>query len=258
MGELNGEQNREIQLASNLIRATKTGVALTGAGISTPSGIPDFRSEGSGLWTHYDPMEVASLSVFRHHPEKFFDWMRPLARRIAEARPNPAHVALARLEAAGYIRTVITQNIDGLHQRAGSHHVYEVHGTFQTLTCVGCFQKFPAHGYIEPYLEEGVIPRCPHCLQVLKPDVILFEEQLPNHAWLSAQQACRQCDLILVVGSSLEVTPVANLPYEAVQNDATLIMINQSPTYLDPRAAVVLRGDVAQLIPRLAQVVIDA
>jgi NAD-dependent deacetylase len=233
------------------------GVVLTGAGVSTPSGIPDFRTEGSGLWTHYDPMEVASLTLFRHQPEKFFDWMRPLARQIMEARPNPAHLALARLEEAGYIRAVITQNIDGLHQRAGSRQVYEVHGTFQSLTCIGCYQKFAAQGYIEPYLEEGVIPRCPHCLQVLKPDVILFEEQLPIHAWLSAQQACRQCDLILVAGSSLEVTPVANLPYEAVQNDAKLIMINQTPTYLDMRAAVLLRGDVAEVIPRLAREVID-
>jgi NAD-dependent deacetylase len=257
MGEHNGDLRRDIELASKLIRATKMGVVLTGAGVSTPSGIPDFRTEGSGLWTHYDPMEVASLTLFRHQPEKFFDWMRPLARQIMEARPNPAHLALARLEEAGYIRAVITQNIDGLHQRAGSRQVYEVHGTFQSLTCIGCYQKFAAQGYIEPYLEEGVIPRCPHCLQVLKPDVILFEEQLPIHAWLSAQQACRQCDLILVAGSSLEVTPVANLPYEAVQNDAKLIMINQAPTYLDMRAAVLLRGDVAEVIPRLAREVID-
>jgi NAD-dependent deacetylase len=257
MGEHNGDLIEKVLIAANLIRATRNGVALTGAGFSTPSGIPDFRSEGSGLWTHYDPMEVASLTSFRHQPERFFDWMRPLARTMSLAQPNPAHVALARLEEAGFIRAVITQNIDGLHQRAGSRCVFEVHGTFQSLSCIGCFQQYAATGYIEPYIEDGVIPRCPHCGEVLKPDVILFEEQLPIHTWLSAQQACRQCELILVAGSSLEVTPAADLPFEAIKNDAKLIIINQSPTYLDVRSAVLLRGDVAEILPRLVKQVLD-
>jgi NAD-dependent deacetylase len=256
MGERLGEQQAEILLACELIRATNRGVVLTGAGISTPSGIPDFRSAGSGLWSRYNPMEVASLSAFRYKPENFFDWMRPLARQMAHAQPNPAHIALAHLEQAGFIRAVITQNIDGLHQRAGSREVFEVHGTFQTLTCIGCYRQYPAGGYIEPYIDKGLIPRCPKCEQVLKPDVILFEEQLPYRTWTLAQQACHQCDLIIVAGSSLEVTPVANLPYEAVQNDAKLIIINQTPTYLDSRANVLLRGNVAEVIPRITRGVI--
>jgi NAD-dependent deacetylase len=244
-----GEQNRELRFAAELIRATKKGVVLTGAGVSTPSGIPDFRSAGSGLWSQYDPMEVASLTAFRLKPERFFEWMRPLARQIIQAQPNPAHIALAQLEQAGYIQAVITQNIDGLHQRAGSRQVYEVHGTFQTLTCIGCYRQFPAEGFLEPYIEEGVIPRCPKCSKVLKPDVILFEEQLPFRTWMRAQEACRRCDLILVAGSSLEVSPAANLPFEAVRNGARLIIVNQTPTYLDPRAEVLLRGDVAETLP---------
>jgi NAD-dependent deacetylase len=257
MGIQNGDQDREIRIASELIRATRKGVALTGAGISTPSGIPDFRSSGSGLWTRYDPMEVASLTAFRYKPENFYEWLRPLARQMAQAQPNPAHIALARLEQAGHILNVITQNIDGLHQRAGSQEVYEVHGTFQSLTCTGCYRHFSAKGYIEPYIEAGLIPRCPKCSQVLKPDVILFEEQLPVRTWMRAQQAIRQCELILVAGSSLEVSPVSNLPFEAVENNAKLIIINQSPTYLDLRASVVLRGDVAEIIPLITKGVID-
>jgi NAD-dependent deacetylase len=257
MGERIGDWHREILLASELIRATRYRVVLTGAGISTPSGIPDFRSEGSGLWTQYDPLEVASLTGFRHNPERFFDWMRPLTRKIAHAQPNPAHIALASLEQAGWIQAVITQNIDGLHQRAGSRLIYEVHGTCQSLTCISCYQQFNAEAYLEPYIEEGAIPHCPHCQHVLKPDVILFEEQLPVRTWLLAQDACRKCDLILVAGSSLEVFPVANLPYDAVQNDAKLIIINQTPTFLDPRAAVLLRGDVSVVLPQLVREVID-
>ena len=256
MGELSDELYRDIQNAAYLIRSQKKGVALTGAGISTPSGIPDFRSAGSGLWERYNPLEVASLSAFRYHPEKFYAWMRDLALEMSHTQPNPAHIALAELEETGCIQTVITQNIDGLHQRAGSKHVLEVHGSMQTLTCIGCYHQHPSSGFIGPYLETGEIPRCPDCRHILKLDVVLFEEQLPIRTWLSAQEACRNCDLILVTGSSLEVMPVAGLPMQALEHGARLILINQSTTYLDVRADVVLRGDVAEILPQIAEEVI--
>ncbi len=251
------EIRQAIRIAADLIRSAGNGIVLTGAGISTPSGIPDFRTPGSGLWSRYNPMEVASLSAFRYQPEKFFAWFHPMAKNIAQALPNPAHHALAILEKAGYLHTIITQNIDGLHQRAGSKQVLEVHGTLESLTCIGCFQKYPSESFITRYIEHCEMPTCSDCGQILKPDVILFEEQLPKQTWLKARRACHNCEIILVAGSSLEVTPVATLPQEALENDARLIIINQSPTYLDPRAEVLLRGDVADILPLISQEVID-
>lgn len=249
------ESERDIRRAADLLKACKYGVVLTGAGISTPSGIPDFRSSGSGLWTRFDPFEVASLSAFRHHPERFFEWMRTLAQKIAEATPNSAHTALVQLEASGVIQTIITQNIDGLHQRAGSQYVLEVHGSLRTLTCSGCFRRFDANGFIQPYLAYGTIPHCPECNRILKPDVILMEEQLPLQTWTKAQEACRSSDLILVAGSSLEVMPVAGLPMQAIQNGAKLIIVNHTKTYLDLRADVIFRQDVADILPRISAAV---
>lgn len=240
-----------------LMRHSRHIIILTGAGYSTPSGIPDFRSSGSGLWTKYLPMEVASLSTFRYNPELFFNWLHPLASHMLLAKPNQAHLALARLEAAGIIKTVITQNIDGLHHRAGSKNVLEVHGTFNTLTCVGCFKRFAASQVIEPYLATCAIPRCPQCGAILKPDIILFEEQLPMQTWRAAEKACSACDLILVAGTSLEVMPSARLPVDALSHGARLALINQSETYIDERADIILRGNVADIVPLIAKEVLS-
>jgi NAD-dependent deacetylase len=255
--KLSREIRRAIKNASALIRSAKKGVVLTGAGISTPSGIPDFRTPGEGLWSKFNPMEVASLSAFRYQPEKFLDWFHPLAIKIFHALPNPAHQALADMESAGYLQAIITQNIDGLHQQAGSNYVLEVHGTLQTLSCIGCFTNFPSDSFISPYIERQEIPRCTECGQILKPDIILFEEQLPKQTWLEALEACRNCQFFLVAGSSLEVTPVATLPLEALNNSAKLILINHLPTYLDVRADVLLRGDVADILPQITREVLD-
>lgn len=201
-------------------------------------------------------MEVASLLAFRHHPEKFYQWLQPLVRNMFEALPNPAHFALSQLEEAGYISAIITQNIDGLHQRAGSKTVHEVHGTLQTLTCVSCYRQYPSREFLGPYLAEGGAPICPDCHGVLKPDAILIGEQLPHATWQAALKATRRCEVLLVIGSSLEVVPVASLPAIAVDSGAKLIVVNHTPTYIDERAEVVLDCDVVEALPLIADEVL--
>lgn len=242
-----------IEDAAELFRKAKRVVALTGAGVSTPSGIPDFRSEGTGLWSHDEPLEVASLSTFRTYPERFFHWFRPLAGQIFNAEPNAAHKALAEMEGLNREITIVTQNIDLLHQKAGSRHVVEMHGSLQTMTCTECFKKFDTRLFIDDFIVKGEIPKCPICNGILKPDVILFGEQLPQTAWFDAQRAARQCDLMLVAGSSLEVLPVAGLPMQALDRGAHLIIVNNTPTYLNVRADVVLMQDVSTILPEIAK-----
>ncbi len=246
-------QTPEFQAALQLLRRAEHMVVLTGAGYSTPSGIPDFRSPQSGLWERYNPAEVASLYGFRLHPERFYDWMRPLARLLLEAEPNAAHYALAQLEARGKLSSVITQNIDMLHTRAGSQTVYELHGHLREMTCIHCFASYPAETYITHFLENGALPRCEKCGHVLKPDVILFGEQLPAHTLAAARREARQCDVMLVAGSSLEVYPAAELPAMAQHFGATVILVNLTPTAFDPQADVVLHADIAEVIPQLVE-----
>lgn len=246
----------ETQLAARMMRDARCPVALTGAGISTLSGIPDFRSAGSGLWDTCEAMAVASLTSFRHDPARFFEWVRPLAACMLNARPNAAHRALAVLEQAGRIRAVITQNVDGLHRQAGSQEVIELHGTFREATCTGCFTVVSTEGLLEHWIACGGTPRCPLCGRVVKPNVILFGEQLPHAALQRAGEWVRACDLFLVVGSSLEVNPAAGLPYQALCSGAELIIINHQPTYLDCRAALVFHQEAAEVLAALADEVL--
>jgi len=246
-----------IDYIADLLRKSKRAVVLTGAGISTPSGIPDFRSEGTGLWSRDEPMEVASLSTFRTEPERFFVWFRPLASLIFNADPNPAHIGLAKLEQAGRIHSIITQNIDNLHQKAGSQNVIEMHGTLRTLSCTQCFQKEQSVKYIKAFVEQGELPYCPNCGGILKPDAILFGEQLPQKAWFEAQRNSRECDLMLVAGSSLEVLPVAGLPMQAIDRGAHLVILNNETTYLNVRADVVIQEELAAIIPVITEQVLN-
>ncbi|MGB7876252.1 MAG: NAD-dependent deacylase [Anaerolineales bacterium] len=257
MTSFSSQTKTNIEYTAELLRNAKYAVVLTGAGISTPSGIPDFRSEGTGLWSRDEPMEVASLSTFRTDPERFFVWFRPLAGNIFNAKPNPAHVALAQLEEAGRVRSIVTQNIDILHHKAGSKNVIEMHGTLRTLSCTQCFQQAEAEQYLEAFVKEGELPRCPECNGLMKPDVILFGEQLPQRAWYDAQSECRKCDLILVAGSSLEVLPVAGLPMQAIDRGSHLVILNNATTYLNVRADVVIQEDVATILPTIAEQVIN-
>lgn len=258
MTKASAQTVKTIHLAADLIKKSHRTVSLTGAGVSTPSGIPDFRSPRLGLWNRYEPMEVASLTAFRHNPEKFFKWFQPLAIQMLAARPNPAHKALADLQNSGYISAIITQNIDGLHTRAGAINVLEVHGSMDTMTCTNCYHQFPSSMYIDEYITHCTIPTCQLCGSILKPDVILYDEQLLAKTWHKAEEAARQCDLILVAGTSLEVMPSAGLPMRAVEHGAHLIIINNAETFLDVRADVVIHADVAEILPEIADEVIRA
>lgn len=247
-----------INQAIDLIKASQRVVALTGAGISTPSGIPDFRSPDSGLWEQTeDMMEVASIYAFRHHPQAFYDWLRPLLRVILEARPNPAHVALAQLEAANRLQALITQNIDLLHDKAGSRSVFEVHGHLGEVVCPACHYILPAGPILDEFMATNKLPRCRRCHHVMKPNVILFGELLPMQVMKAAQMHTRTCDLMLVVGSSLEVAPAGDLPALAKAHGARLVIVNYGETHLDDQADVLIRADVASVLPRLAAPFVD-
>lgn len=247
----------DLDRAAEKIKAANAAVALTGAGISTPSGIPDFRSARSGLWRKHDPMEVASLTSFRYHPERFFDWVRPLANDILRAEPNAAHLALARLEMAGMLAGVVTQNIDDLHRRAGSQTIHELHGHLREATCVRCYRRHPNTEHLRKFAMSGEIPRCPECGGILKPEVVLFGEQLPYFVVENARTLIDAADLILVIGSSLEVTPASIFPVQAVNRGANLIIINRTPTYLDDRADLIFRQDVSRVLPQIVDRVFD-
>ncbi len=241
-----------VATAASLLRSARHAVALTGAGISTPSGIPDFRSHNTGLWEHDDPMQVASLTAFRTRPQVFFNWLRPLAKSMWTAQPNPAHVALAELERAGYLKALITQNIDGLHQRAGSRTVIEVHGSMNTFTCPQCHCTYSGPDLYPVFIDRQEIPHCAHCESILKPDIVMFEEMLPRQAWHAASEHSLQADLMLVVGSALTVTPASLLPTYTLRQGGRLIINTFSPTGLDDRADLLLPYDVAEILPLIA------
>lgn len=252
------EKNTLVQQASRLIREAEYCVALTGAGISTASGIPDFRSPGSGIWTKYSPMEVASLSAFRYHPDRFYDWIRPYVKRLYQAQPNPAHLALARLEERGFLNSVITQNFDALHQKAGSSMVIEVHGTYRSLTCLGCYRQIQAtKQFFADFLNSEDNPHCSHCGNLLKPDIILYEEQLPSQTWRSAKKEISRSDVLLILGSTLTVTPVCDLPLATLNNGGKLIILNRTSSHLDHLAAVFIQGELEELLPFIAEKVLD-
>jgi NAD-dependent deacetylase len=246
----------QIQAAAALIRRASRVVALTGAGISTPSGIPDFRSPNSGLWNHTNPMDVASIMAFRQRPIDFYDWVRPLARKVKEAKPNPAHYALADLEAAGKLRAIITQNIDGLHQAANSKKVLEVHGHNREMTCLSCYTVKEAEPIFEQFLLDGEVPYC-ECGGVLKPNVILFGEQLPVQTLHQAKAAVAEADLLIIAGSSLEVAPISDLPGYALEQNTPIIIINDQDTYIDPEADLVIHHELTEALPKIVQLALN-
>jgi NAD-dependent deacetylase len=233
---------RAAELAS-LIREADSVVALTGAGISVPSGIPDFRTPGKGLWEKVDPMEVAHIDAFHRDTRRFWSFYRPRFADLDEKLPNAAHEALAELEARGQLEAIVTQNIDRLHAKAGSERVIEVHGSIATSSCTTCRTSYPLESVGELFDEDGVAT-CACCMGKVKPDVVLFGELLPEPAIADAQVLCAGADLLLCVGSSLEVHPVAGLPELTLAAGGRIAIVTQGPTPYDDAAELKLDGDV--------------
>lgn len=228
-------------------------VALTGAGVSTASGIPDFRGD-DGLWEEFDPAEF-HYSRFRSDPAGFWELRTEMHEAVygdVDLEPNVAHEALARLETEGPLETLITQNVDGLHAAAGSDSVVELHGNADRVACEGCGERLPADPVNERVAAGGVPPTCDSCDGLLKPDVVLFGEQLPTGALHAARQAARDASVFLAIGSSLTVEPAASLPRTAHRNGATLAVINHDSTPVSGMAEYDLRADVTEALPALA------
>jgi NAD-dependent deacetylase len=235
-----------------LVRRSSSTVALTGAGISVPSGIPDFRTPGTGLWENVDPMEVAHIEVFKRDPARFWSYYRPRFHSLADKQPNGAHEALAELEGRGLLKGVITQNIDRLHAAAGSRNVVEVHGSIETSSCRRCPASYGIEEVEALFGEDGVAV-CTACGSAVKPDVVLFGELLPESAMARAQQLAEGAELMLCIGSSLAVYPVAGLPQLTLENGGEIAIVTKGPTPYDGEAALKLEGEVdAELAALLA------
>jgi NAD-dependent deacetylase len=237
-----------IEELAGLIDSSERVVALTGAGISVPSGIPDFRTPGEGLWSKVDPMKVATIDAFHRDTKGFWEFYRPRFEMLGDKQPNPAHLALTELERAGRLTAVITQNIDRLHRRAGTSELIEVHGSIETSSCTTCGARWPLEE-VEELFEEDGIATCTGCMGKVKPDVVLFGEMLPVAAIERARELAEAADLMLCVGSSLEVFPVAGLPELTLAAGGDIAILTQSATPYDDEAAVRLRGDVAEELP---------
>jgi NAD-dependent deacetylase len=240
-----------VERLAELVRERGPAVVLTGAGISTESGIPDFRSP-SGLWARFDPMDYGSIQSFRENPSRVWEFYAPRFSMLAEAKPNPGHLALAELERLGHVRAVVTQNIDLLHERAGSRDVVEVHGSIRTATCPGCARAYPL-AEVLVLMGGSPAPACEDCASILKPDVVFFGELLPAAAMERATGLAAAAGLLLVVGSALEVYPVAGLPLDTLRDGGALAIVNRGPTAMDSRATLKLDGSAGEILPQVAE-----
>ncbi len=231
------------QLAQ-LLQQAERAVVLTGAGISVPSGIPDFRTPGTGLWENVDPMEVAHVDAWRADPDRFWRFYGQRFASLVDKRPNRAHEVLVELERRGLVRGVITQNVDRLHRVAGTRQLVEVHGSIEWSRCPICGGRVELERVVELLADVDGAPECVACVTPLKPEVVLFGELLPEAALTRAHELAREADLMLCVGSSLEVHPVAGLPAITRGAGGQLALVTQGPTPYDGQAAVKLDGDV--------------
>ncbi len=234
----------DVERLAEIVGAARTVVALTGAGISVPSGIPDFRTPGIGLWENVDPMEVAHIDAWRADPERFWRFYGHRFGVLEGKEPNAAHHALVELERRGRLAAVVTQNIDRLHRKAGTRELVEVHGTIATSSCLADGERYPlAEVRRRLDADPAGVPRC-DCGRPLKPDVVLFGEWLPEAALDRAFALAAEADLLLCIGSSLEVHPIAGLPSITREAGGAVAVVTQGPTPWDDRAVVRLGGDV--------------
>ncbi|WP_202711345.1 SIR2 family NAD-dependent protein deacylase [Sporosalibacterium faouarense] len=238
--------DNEIKAACKMINTSKDTLILTGAGISTESGIPDFRSPNTGLWEKIDPMEALSTSVLLNNPRKFYEEGFKLLTDMKDVKPNKGHIALAEMEEMGFIKGIITQNIDNLHQKAGSKIIYEVHGDTRSGRCTSCNNQVELNNLVEQVKREVIPPKCNRCGGILRPNVVMFGDQLPkdfNIAWDLVQN----CELLIVVGSSLSVAPVSYLPQMA----SRLIIINLGSTPFDRQADIVIKERAGDALDKI-------
>ena len=221
-----GPPDRIFREAAETLKARRNAVALTGAGISVESGIPAFRGT-QGMWEKYDPMEYATIGAFLRDPEKVWEMLSEMVDLLSRAAPNSAHLGLAELERIGVLRSVITQNVDGLHQAAGSRKVIEYHGNAEELVCLSCWNRYPSHEKVR----EGIPPRCA-CGKILKPNLVLFGEPIPWAAQEDAETEAESCGVLLVIGTSAQVTPACNIPLLSKKKGAVIVEINPEETPL--------------------------
>lgn len=248
---MNTIDQEQVKKVGELLKSSRYTVCLTGAGVSTASGIPDFRTPGKGLWSKVNPIEVTSIQAFRDNPSRFYKFYRPRIEELQRVSPNPAHKALAKLEDAGYLQFLITQNIDNLHQRAGSKHIMEIHGNLNQAICIRCGERISSQELIKRIDEnKNGIPYC-QCGGVLKPDVVLFGEALSNIE--EAIDEASKAELFLAIGSSLQVSPANLLPEYSMAKKGKLVIINYMQTYLDKKAAIVVNQDIGLFLTILCQ-----
>lgn len=241
-----------IDKVENLIKGSKNIVALTGAGISTESGIPDYRTPGKGLWEKMD-MSVVSLDGFLNDPSRYYNFSKELYEIRSKAKPNEAHFFLAKLEENGLLKGVVTQNVDGLHILAGSEVVHELHGSLRLAVCLECSALSSMENEMKKVMEGQNPPVCEECGGVLKPNAVFFGEALPRIPWEESVELVKNCDLLLTIGSSLQVSPANILPDLALKNGAKLIIINLMPTPYDSDAELVIREKIAKFSGILAK-----
>ena len=246
-------EKKKIREAAELLVNSKNAIALTGAGISTESGIPDFRGEG-GIWEKYKPEIYGNIKAFMSNPAKFWELAEKVAPTLFKAKPNPGHIALAELEKMDIIKAVITQNIDELHQKAGSVIVYEVHGNINRFDCVGCRASYSKETVMKKLKKDKKKPPlCDICAAPLKPSVTLFGESLPKFEIYQSQALSQKADVMLIAGSSLEVAPACDLPLYTLREKGKLIIVNDQPTHLDERATVVIRHKTGIILPLIVE-----
>ncbi len=237
----------KIRKTADLLEKSDYAVVLSGAGVSTESGVPDFRSPGSGLWTMLDP-ELFTIQGFKANPKAFYESGAPFVRMLGEAEPNEGHTVLAELERRGIIKAVITQNVDGLHQKGGSKNVLEIHGTLSSASCMICDYRVSIEE-VAADVEEGLLPPlCVECGEPLKPDVVLFGEPLSSD-YKEAMEEARRADLIMVVGSSMQVSPANQLPAYC----DNLVIINRTPTFYDQQARVAISESTSRVMRLLLE-----
>lgn len=250
MIQMNDKTAQKINSIVQLLFEAKYAIVLTGAGISTESGIPDFRGK-SGIWKEFNPIIYGNIEILKKDPTIFWKLGKKIAPTLLKAKPNVGHYALAELEKLDIIKCIITQNIDGLHQQAGSKIVYEVHGSLRNFTCMQCKKNY-SQDEIIPKIFKGM-PKCDDCGGFIKPDVVLFGESLPIDQIQYSHKAALEADLMLVAGSALEVLPVNQLPQAVLNHGGQLVIINDEPTWLDDHAKIVIHEKTGVILPKIVE-----